>query len=154
MELPKRLGTCDMRDLIELERILDFELPEDYKDFLCKNNGGNFHTFGNWAGIIIPDLNEKVMLDESYGFGLGDEYESIDIVQVNKFYEGEIPPNSLVFAQDPGGNMFLLICKGVDSGVYYWDHSHFYKKSSDVANTYKLNDSFTGFLRMIEYEND
>jgi hypothetical protein len=154
MDLPIKYGTSNLEELQHLENTLGFKLPKDYKEFLCRNNGGNFYSLGNWASVIIPDLNEKVDLGECYGYKLDEKYESVEIINVNKDFENDLPDNSIVFAQDPGGNMFLLICSGFDSGVYYWDHSHFYKSSNIKANTYKLSDSFSGFLNMIKYETD
>jgi len=95
-----------------------------------------------------------VGLGESFGYGLDDEYSCLEILEVINDYENDIPSNSIFFAQDPGGNMFLLICSGADSGVYYCDSSHFYEKSTEKVNAYKLNDTFDGFLKMIVYETE
>ena len=152
MNLPERFGTCTIEDLDKLESDIGFELPEDYRSFLQNNNGGKFSLFKFYASIYIPALDQKVMLDVSYGYELSEEHQFLDIVQINDEFKEDVPENTLIFTRDPGGNMFLLVTQAENEGVYYWDSSDFFDTSEGDANAFKVADSFTDFLNKIEYE--
>ena len=151
-QLPVRFGICTPADVDEIEKVIGFNLPKDYRTFFYNNNGGNFSKFDLYAGIYVPVLKQKVMLDTFYGYKLIAEYEDIELLSVNEEYKDEIPENSLLFTQDAGGNMFLLVSDTKNSGIYYWDNSYFFDSSDDTVNTYKVAENFSDFLNKIEYE--
>ena len=105
-----------------VERRLDVVLPEDYKRFLRRQNGGylepNAHEQG--GGVSVRYL---------YGAGpTGDEHLD-DLESVARLYspegeaDDELAPGFLPIGEDDGGNLICLKVAGEDYGaVYFWEH--------------------------------
>jgi len=124
--------------------IADFEvetrlnLPNDYRIFLCKTNGGTFQD-----SIIKPQRPGELLIDCL--FGLSGKSET-DLRFWRGEFDGEIPEKSLIIGSDAGGG-FLLLCLEKDAeGIYYYDHSYFFPASSDSENTYFIYPSFSALF--------
>lgn len=98
------------------ESFLDINLPNSYRSFLQKNNGGSpepncFNFYGEDSGSSIHYF---------YGINADPDY---DIVKDLKIYKDRIPPDCLPIAYDEGGNLICLILKGINrEKIYFWDH--------------------------------
>lgn len=101
-----------------LEEAIHIRIPEDYRKFLLKYNGGgpdetNYcfpKPVGNQSGVTI-----------SLFFPL--EGWRITIEEEVKNYKGRVPRNLLPFGSDDSGNLFCLGLEGKSSGkVFFWDH--------------------------------
>ena len=44
---------------------------------------------------------------------------------------------------------FILVCKGEDKGVYYYDHAYNLESSDDNGNTYFIANSFEEFINQL-----
>lgn len=123
------------------EQQIGFALPEDYRQFLVKNNGAivNNQTF------FVKDLDQEVLMDVLYGLTSA-HARSLTLGYWLNEYDEEIGEKELVIGSDPGGHQILYITAGEDKGIYYWDTNHFFAKSSEgEGDTYFLANSFTEF---------
>ena len=127
----------------EFEKQLGFDLPKDYKNFLIQNDGVKFV---NYCCFYVNVLKQKVLIDVLYDVTGAKKYS---IARKNNTFKDEIPENSVLIGEDPGGTPILLICEGKNSGVYLFDNNYFFKGSSDEQNTYWLADTFTAFMNSL-----
>ncbi|GKT02366.1 SMI1/KNR4 family protein [Acidovorax sp. SUPP3434] len=135
---------------IDLNKLAaDFNLPEDYRDFLLKNNGGipipnAIKTEGN-----IRVVNSLLALNAPSGF-----YDSID--NYLEIYKDRIPNNTLPIASAGSSDLILMKTDGV-GGIYYWDHN-FESDGDGVENYYEnmemLASNFSEFLDLFYQPED
>lgn len=135
---PNEYGSLDSEELKAFEHENGILLPEDYMDFLRKNNGGRpiFELSGN-----------KKMVDWFYGFHEGPPwatiYHAIDV------YHKRVPSWYFPIACDPFGNQYLMSLYEENYGlIAFWDHENETKGDADqyFDNMEILADSFTDFL--------
>jgi hypothetical protein len=152
-----------LSDIDNLEKVIGYELPSDYKRFLLKYNGGNpkqgccdIHGtgeayIGEFIGVncfywIDGPKSERQKIKELY-----------DIEWNYSVYRGRIPNNFLPISSDEGDNQICLSLYGEDRGsIWYWDHNSEHYPPS-YSNCYRVADSFQELLEgMFEYdfEND
>lgn len=124
----------------EFEKQFDFKLPQDYKAFMLKNNGGTPKK--NWAFDFVDTASGK---SDSSGINYfcilyDEETENNDDLRASYIAlvleePAQSPPNLLPILDDPGGNIVFLSVAGKDYGkVYFGDH--------------ELEDPETGYLVM------
>lgn len=100
----------------QLEERLGFRLPQDYRDFLLRYNGGGPDE-RNYCSQVTGD-------NDPYLITLFFPVEGrVDLFSQWKTYKGRIPASLLPIGSDDLGNLF---CLGVDgparNRVYFWDH--------------------------------
>lgn len=134
-------GTIDKLELNKVQDTIGFELDQDYYLFLEKNNGGTCENCAVW----VEGLTQYISLDGLFGNNL--PVETSNLLFWIKEYGDEIPPESILIADDPGGGLFLLV---KNAGVYYWDHSWFFEQSSEEENIYFVASSFTEFMNKLK----
>lgn len=131
------------RRLQTFEADTGLALPDDYRAFLIKHNGGTPVA----CRFEIADLREDAQVDYLYGLdrpGWG------NLEQKLKTWRREMPDGFLVIGHDPGGAYLILGTADEYAGkVYFWDHQHRSLKSSREHNTYPLADSFTAFMESL-----
>lgn len=110
-------GNVSEKQLLDLESKFGIKLPEDYRNFLKKYNGG----------YPQPD---------GFDFANGEDGSSVDkfleisdsvnesIIEYFNNYKDRIPENYFPIAKDPGGNLILIGINNADSKVYFWDHEN------------------------------
>jgi len=136
-------GSLTAARLAQFEETLGFSLPADYREFLLRRNGGKFQG----SVVKVTGLDAKVALDEFFGLDLD---ERLNLELWNYQYSYKKPAGSLVIGADPGGGMVLL---GLDpgwSGVYYWDYSQWFEKSTPEHNIYLMAESFTKLMEALK----
>ena len=108
--------------LYDFEKQFHFELPNRYKLFLIKYNGGDTPETKFKSG--------KVSSDVRFFYGLGDvEYDLMKIIDLNNFISNNILP----IARDSFGNYIALCLDKENSGkVVFCDHEKGYK-STEIA---------------------
>lgn len=127
------------------EQHIGFALPEDYYQFLTKNNGASI----NRQSFFVKDLEQEILMDVFYGI-TNSEARSLTLGYWAQEYADEVSDNELVIGSDPGGHQILFITAGEDKGIYYWDTNHFFKKSREgEGDTYFLTDTFTEFCNLL-----
>ncbi len=109
-----------------------YQLPEDYKSFLVKYNGGETPNTSLKAGKVSSDVRAF--------YGIGSVPYSLDeAAAMDK--DGKV---LLPIAADSYGNLFMLdITKG--TGVYFADH----EKNREME---PVSDSFTSFIALCRSE--
>jgi len=104
--------------IVELENKFNISLPEQYRNFLCKYNGGYTPNTDYKAGRASTPVRAF------YGFGEVDY--SIDKIDLQEWIENRVFP----IACDMFGNEFVISVDEADYGsVYFSDHEKGYKKS-------------------------
>lgn len=119
-------------------------IPDSYKEFMFKYNGGSFE--------------EYVLNDTPVGDIIVNRFESWDVnkkislqVILENFDEDYSDYGFLPFADDPGGNYYLLNLNADGNGeVYYWLHDGEFEDGDSKALIF---DSFVDFLNTLEPEN-
>jgi hypothetical protein len=104
--------------LLEFEATIGTSLPEDYRAFLLKYNGGvprqNAFSYADARG---PYTDSVVRI--FYGFHQGHLYRLDRTFGLSR---SVIPDELLAIASDPGGNLICLGYKGKDRGkVFFLD---------------------------------
>lgn len=124
--------------ITDLENALNVKLPEDYKQFLDKWNGG----IPSLGTFIINDAEGKSSVSLFYGFTDDDDYSIIDnAILFDNDYENSYMP----IGHDPGGNKIVVCISGNDFGkVYFCDH-----EVAPPKNLYLIANSFTEFLEKL-----
>lgn len=121
-----------------------FQLPDDYRAFLRDSNGGSFI---NEYPTLVAETIGAIYCNSLFGLGLN---SSLDLAFWWKELDGELLPQSLVIGNDPGGGLFLLSSALEDNGVFYYDHSYFFRSSTDHLNAYPICNNFTTFLGLLK----
>lgn len=136
----------DARTLSNLETALKITLPQDYKTFLLKNNGGYVSEFLCSPDFIEVDpSNQKgypqsTNVDRFYSLA-----EIIEAVADNK-EDPVFPPCYIPIAYDSCGNMILLyIEKGETYGSIFFANHELYDKNGFYVIT-KISSSFSKFI--------
>ena len=131
-----------------LERYLGIVLPETYKSFLTRYNGGrprpNFFTIHGFEGNPFGSVH--------YFFGLDRPIRSNNIDWNYQIYDRRIPRELLPIAGDGSGNIICLSLEGVNKDfVYYWDHDT-ETSPPTYENIYLISDTFDKFINDIHDE--
>lgn len=135
----------DEKKIAAAEKKMGIKLPEDYRQFLLKNNGGRPDP----ANFPIRGLENNPFGGIHFFGGIGDNIESVNIDWSYKIFRGRIPKNLLPIASDPMGNLICLSLGVEDQGtVYYWDHDDEHS-SPTYRNVYFIASSFPPFLDSI-----
>ncbi|HEX4144217.1 MAG TPA: SMI1/KNR4 family protein [Pirellulales bacterium] len=123
----------------EFESEIGRALPEQYRRFLEKYNGGQ-----PWPHCIDITTFPESPTDIQVFFGLGRDVEASDLRWIVKTYDGLITNEVLPIACDSGGNLFCLVLRGNAHGsIVYFDRSR-----SDMP-PYEVAGDFSQFLRAI-----
>jgi hypothetical protein len=131
------------REIAKFEKANSIRLPEAYKSFLLRHNGG----------APMPD---KVAVPGWHGgftglntfFSLNDDDDLQDNLDT---YEDRVPKGFLPIADDPGGGLFCLALKGKRAGqIFFWDHEDELDEDGDskqdMSNMYKVADDIDDLL--------
>lgn len=105
-------------ELIDLEWHIGRSLPQDYREFLLKYNGGAPEE----CTIDIPSLvSNKGSVDIGYFYGIGTGAEDIQVCM--GIIYGYIPQGLIPIADTPGGNYFFLsLIEGSENLILFRDH--------------------------------
>lgn len=118
------------KQLLQMETLIGAKLPQDYREFLLKNNGATPKTDENefdyvgfpieWSGQSWADRYRAAMLDALYSLDRNaplpwwDAYEDFSKSQ-------RIPHDTIPIGLDPGSNQILLGISGANRGkVFFW----------------------------------
>lgn len=135
----KAYGKASKVAINNFEKVIDFSLPKDYREFLGSYNGGSFKD----NIFFVNELNEEIPLHVLYGL---DVDKGLDLKTWYDEYEEDLIPGSIIIGHDYGSGILVLINDSEVQGVYYWDHSFNYPQSNEEENTYKIADSFDDFI--------
>lgn len=141
--IPKALTNEDWADFLsELQNINpEFFVPDDYKEFMYKYNGGSFLEY-----IVKDTIENDLVLNCFCSLDRNDEMSLHVVLEHSELIEDGF----LAFADDPGGNEFLLNLNEQGNGeVYYWSHDGTFVNGKDrilIAN------NFSDLINGLEFE--
>ncbi len=123
----------------------DCTLPDDYRQFLLKHNGGQPVPRG---ACFIKGVNEYVLVDMLFGLG---QPRGLDIQSWLDQCRDELPPDCLIIG-GVGGLLFVLCLRGTNQGVLCWDHMGELRESGDPdsGTLYPIASTFTEFISSLK----
>ncbi len=131
-------------DIEKWESDNNIQLPDDYRRFMIKFNGGR----------VYPCTFKYAVPVERYIFSKPETF--CDPIfrwsSVEKNWNGEVygegcPPGMLTVARDPGGIIVLLSVRKEDYGkIYVWPHSSYKWGDEDNRDMWLQANSFSEFL--------
>jgi hypothetical protein len=134
IETFKKIGP---KYLSDLEMRIGFSLPEPYKKFLLKSNGGR----------IVPNnfqtVNNEIESGIHYMFGITDNANYDIESNYNNWAKNNPQRNLVPIAIDSLGNLILLSCSTPTyESVYIWQHDL-------EGNLYLIATDFNSFLKSL-----
>ena len=111
LKMVEVFGSTSAADISAFEQRHGIRLPEPYKQFLLKNNGGDadggFFEVPGWGRTLVAYFN---------GIGLSGSYDLDGILdRIGYFF----PKNLLPIADDPGGNQICISLADKTFGQIY-----------------------------------
>lgn len=145
IDISESFGDLTDETLVEFEAKYGINLPQSYREFLLRSNGGKVTP----CGFVVPGWYGGITaLARFYGIHSGKLYNLGLILEGSR---DVLPPDFLAVAEDGGGNLITLGVKGKHVGkVYFWDHEDELddegESKMDMSNMFILADDFKLFL--------
>ena len=147
-----RFGGLTLEKLKEFEQTFGIKLPDDYRSFLLKYNGGVPEP--GIVDFIEHGENQSDVVNYLCGIHSGEYWASLEWYM--DMYKGRIPAGFIPFGYDPGGNLYLISVEGEHPGkVYFWDHENeagIFDEEPGLKNMSFISNSFTEFLDKLRPE--
>ena len=141
MEFAESYDAISPTDLEKVENKVGYQLPQEYKSFLLKHNGGR------------PLLDAVRYKNEhfdfvAYFYAIRGEMYHDDLARQIGEHEDMIPEGYLPIAESPGGDVFCISLKESTMGaIFHWDHEEAnYDGEPWEYNMTKLAPSLTKFI--------
>ena len=139
-----KYGKLSVAMVNQLDGILGFQVPQDYKDFLIKTNGGRF-DFEDEHYIVIK--NKKIWIDVFYG---NKNNKRSSLLFWNNEYGDEIPENAVIIGDTQDHGFIVYMCAGAQKGIYFWDDLFSIESSScEGKNAYFIANDMNELLEKI-----
>lgn len=136
----------DAKSLLEH---VGFDVPEDYREFLCAfPRAGVFDKRTVFSGIqASPWASDgSEVLEVLYGYCSN---KSNDLIKVRERYRVQLPAHFLAIGQVTGANLICLDMRRVSFGrIYVWDHEHL---GGDEEGFYLAAESFIAFIESLRF---
>ena len=134
-------------DIKRLEKKTKTELPQGYKEFLLKYNGGHVDPYF----YPIQGLYNNPFGQIQLFFGINHPIECCRPDWNYEVFNNRMPHGFFPIACEDGGNIICLSLKGsAQGGVFYWNHDE-ETEPPTFANVYKIADSFEHFMESLQY---
>jgi hypothetical protein len=134
-------------DIAAWERRTGFHLPDEYRKFLLKFNGGSVYPRLFKHSIspdILPSISPEEFVDRIY------RWDQVEALNNGQGYGQGIPPKCLNIAETPGPLEILLSCDESDFGMIYgWIRSSNPWGTGTNKEKYLLAADFSIFLKML-----
>ncbi|ELY2855694.1 SMI1/KNR4 family protein [Cronobacter dublinensis] len=125
-------------DIDNLGRKFSVTFPDDYSDFLKKYNGFRVKS-PDYCNIPFNKVdNAFISFDVLFGHGVSNKYFDISTMNDELLDELSFVEHAVIIGADPGGNYYVLITEGGQSGVFYWDRTCLHLE--DVKQDYSIAD--------------
>ncbi|PFD97138.1 SMI1/KNR4 family protein [Bacillus cereus] len=133
-------------DIEIFERLNGLELPEDYKSFLLRDNGGksNRRRFTTKDDVVTSSI---MMF-----FPLSEETENNLQNYLNYYIKGNKLPSRLIpIGKDPADNIICMSIQGSDIGSVYHCHTYQIKNEEELEAKFirEITSSFTEFINKL-----
>lgn len=145
----KKNGSLTIEQIKETEKKLGHKIPEDYKEFLLKTNGGRFDLTNeeDEHGFHVDPIDEEdIWIDEFFGIG---ESARDWLVHFNNEYADETM-GCIIIGDTLSHGFIIYDYLGVfddEKGIYFWDDKRAYKTSSDDGNLYFVANDFNELMK-------
>ncbi|MEK9495102.1 SMI1/KNR4 family protein [Photorhabdus sp. P32] len=138
-------GPIDEISVTNFENEIGNSLPNDYRNFLKKYNGGYPDPD---AFLFLNDEEDGSSVDRFLSLGCEKHH---DLRNYFIDYKDRIPPKFLPIAHDPGGNLILISLSNDNPGVFFWDHEFEADEGElpDMSNVHLISHTFTDFLSVL-----
>ncbi|HEX8558041.1 MAG TPA: SMI1/KNR4 family protein [Pyrinomonadaceae bacterium] len=135
-------------ELKRAEGVVGAPLPEEYRRFLLRHNGGYPEPGDFRIEWTDPRLARAWRISTVADFHALDDGATLDLLRDFKTFQGRIPKGTLAVALDPGGNVVLLGLAGEHRGrVFFWVNSLPAEyDETDFANLGRVADGFDAFI--------
>jgi hypothetical protein len=143
------LGQLDPEAVKKAEQLIGTPLPDAYKQFLQKYNGGRPEPAGfliTWSGQGWAEGWSVNTVDVFFGFKQDDPINFLDFLNV---FSNRVPADTVPIGHDPGGNLLLLGFTGPNAGkVFFWMRDYEVEEGQvpDYSNVGFVASSFSEFL--------
>lgn len=137
-------------DIAEMEELFDIVLPNDYKKFLLKYNGGAV-KINKFNELSLDDINESINIDVLYGIHTGSK--ASDIEYWTNEYAEDLFEKTIIIGDSIQHGFIVLVCDGSNNGIYYYDDSYYFDSSNDESNVYFIADTFEAFWESLNKGN-
>lgn len=137
-----KFGQVQLSDITQFEIHNNVQLPEDYKDFLIKYNGGRPN----------PNLVPSVKSDVQWIYGMVNEPYYASVFQHIDMFQKRIPSWYFPIANDSGGNLYLMSLYNENHGlIAFWRHEEETDGNADqyFDNMDIVSNSFSEFLNQL-----
>jgi hypothetical protein len=141
-------GALSESRLKAFEEELGVRLPDAYREFLLRFNGGR------WKSRIfrVSDKEGESEVHHVYGLHEGPDFSRLD--RAWESLRGTIPPSVIPIADDPGGNKICLGIGGSDRAkVFFCEHEWARNERGEAIQKYALSQisgSFEDFVAGLE----
>lgn len=142
----KPFGKITKEDIREIEELFDVVLPNDYKKFLLKYNGGAV-KLNEFNKLFLDDANETVSIDVLYG--IHTDKKASDIEYWTNEYAEDLLEKTIIIGDSIQHGFIVLVCDGSNNGIYYYDDSYYFDSSNEENNVYFIADSFEEFWEIL-----
>lgn len=136
-------GLPTENELNDFETQNGTKLPQDYRDFLLKFNGGKPNQ--------KTSFNTSTKVTYFLGMHNGDYYASL--YKHIEMYKSRLPFGTFPVATDPFGNLFIMSLHPESNGhIYFWDHEEEpeYQDGHYTANCFFVANSFSEFVESLK----
>lgn len=139
------------QDLQRAESVIGASLPDEYRRFLLRHNGGRPDPADFRIKWDDPELARSYRISTVGDFHSIYDGHVLNLLDDFKIYQDRIPKGTLAVATDPGGNAILLGLAGDRRGeVFYWVNALPAKyDETDFANLGFVADSFDEFVNSL-----
>ena len=135
------------------EAMIGQRLPDDYREFLTRCNGGYGCGYLRFTGPMVDDYVVTACLNHVGGLRQEDYFSLVANYENYQTYEVRLPKDLIWIADDPLGNAICLGISGVHRNhVFFWDHENepdpdeWDGRVETAGNLVLLADSFTEFF--------
>ncbi|MGB3783743.1 SMI1/KNR4 family protein [Priestia megaterium] len=150
IEIKNNSKPANLQEIQSFEEEWNIELPDDYKEFLLKTNGGNpiIRRFQTLDKKITSSLTSILPFTKEV-------HKNVQNVFLAFHNNHIIPDNFLIIGEDPIDNKICLSLSGEDAGaVYYWslDMEDIYEEEYEPSNTHfsLISYSFEDFIKSLK----
>jgi hypothetical protein len=158
MPLEYQLGISEA-ECRELETVLGFSLPEDYKRFLRDRNGIAV-SGSDWVNLPFPQVSgAEIAFMFLFGFRVANR--NLDVVSQTTDLSDDVTHlgNIVVIGDDGGNNPYVLVPRSGSYKVFYWDRTHLHDDSAnpvndipeqgECGNMYLVSETFDDFWTLL-----
>lgn len=156
---------ASIKQVEEIEKMVGFIFPNDYKKFMLTANGGRpkntekLTCTVDWEGIDWAADDTKLGIHYIYKIE-NDMMSALNLAFAYDTFVNEdlrIPKNTIPVAHDAGANQYIMNLSSDNHGhVYYWlmdlEKDPDDESEPDYSNVVHIADSFTEFLNCFSFD--